>query len=165
MPFGWLPPLIKRANFASEQAYIDALYAVFKKDFLDTTRQFNCLPIQIKRHPPYDGIFSGKEATFRHLITEGEDEDSRVISPERCERIGWMLPLIQNRHKSDVLVWENKRGGNGRAYILALSDFSYKLVLSQRNDFLLLWTQFPVVHDHTQKKMRKEYEEYKIINS
>lgn len=165
MSFNWLPPLMKRADFPSEQAYIDALYAVFKRDFLDTARQFNRLPVKIKRHPPYQGIFAGKEATFRHLITEGPDEANRVIVPERCERIGWMLPLIQNHNKSDVLVWENKRDKNGAAYVLALSDFSYKLVLTQRTDFVLLWTQFPVVYTHTQSKMKKEYEAYQTRNS
>lgn len=161
MSFSWLPPLILRADFSSDQEYIDALYSVFKSDFLDTAQQFNHLRIGVKRLPPYDGLFSGKGATFRHLITDGKDEASRSIVPERCERIAWMLPMIHNHHTDDVLVWENARSTSGKAYVLALADFSYKLVLSQRSDFLLLWTQFPVVQNHSREKLRREYETYR----
>lgn len=48
--------------------------------------------------------------------------------------------------------------------MLALSDFSYKVVLAERSvkadssDFLLLWTAFPIWQEHQRRKFRKEFE-------
>lgn len=161
MSYAWLPPLFCADDFDTDQEYYDALYARFKTDFIETERHLNGFPIRIKRHPAYDGMFADKEATFRHLITEGKDEHARIIDRARCQTLGWMLPVLERAGEPDVHVWENHRQTNGCAYILSLSDYSYKLVLTRRADFLLLWTQFPVPFSHSRAKLRKEYESYK----
>lgn len=160
MPYDWLPQKMLLSDFPNEEDYINSLYAGFDADFLRTERQFQGMPIKIKRHPPYDGIWTGKTATFRHLITEGPDEATRSISLPRAETLPWAFPLIQAAGNTDVLIWENERQTNGGAYILALSDFSYKVVLTKRNGFVLLWTQFPIEYENTKRKMQREYEEY-----
>jgi hypothetical protein len=165
--YDWLPPLLKRKDFKSEQEYIDHLYNIFSNDFLNQTPRFMGLPIRVKRHPKYDGIFHDKDATFRHLITEGPNETTREIAYYRCETIGWMRPLIDHaaNNGSEVLVWENQRTTNGSAFILAPKNFDYKLVLSKRRGFLLLWTQFSILEEHTKRKMIKEFEQYKKLKS
>lgn len=160
MPYDWLPQKTILNDFPTEEDYINHLYHGFEADFLISERSFQGLPIKIKRHPPYDGIFEGKTATFRHLITEGKDEVNRTVSYPRAETLGWALPVIEALGGPDVLVWENERQTNGGAYIISLSDFSYKVVLTKRKDFVLLWTQFPVEHEHSRNKMRKECERY-----
>lgn len=157
MAYDWLPPLMRRQDYASEQEYYDALHDVFQRDFIDSKQSYEGLPINIKRLPPYDGLFQGKAATFRHLITEGKDETDRTIVPARCERIGWMLPVLERAGTQDVRVWENRRR-SGAAYIFALPDFSYKLVLAQRKDYLLLWTHFPLQYGQERLALRSEYE-------
>jgi hypothetical protein len=158
----WLPSLLYRTDFQSDQDYFDALYNQFKADFLDEVQYFKGLPIRIKRAPEYDGVFLGKESTFRHLITSGHDEASRVIDSARCQRLSWILPVINHADTKDVYVWENRRNRQGSTgYILALSDFSYKVVLLQRSDYLLLWTQFPVGYGHDRRKLQKEYGQLK----
>ncbi len=164
MRYDWLPELKLRSDYLSEEDYINALYEDFKRDFLDKERKFKGLPIRIKRHPPYNGIFSGKEATFRHLITEGHDENNRIISPSRCKRIGWILPVIENYETKEVHCWKNYRKSNGYAYILSLSNFSYKVVLTKRSDYLLLWTHFPLTYGHEREKLRKDWEKNQIIS-
>ncbi|MNH30689.1 hypothetical protein D3C79_909980 [compost metagenome] len=39
----------------------------------------------LKRHP----VIQGKEATFWHMISEGNDEAERLPDLRRCERIRW----------------------------------------------------------------------------
>ncbi len=49
----------------------------------------------------------------------------------------------------------NKRGSDERI-LIALPDFSYLVVLADRGDFVLLWTAYPVEHDHQKRKLWKE---------
>ncbi|WP_417803365.1 hypothetical protein [Thalassospira lucentensis] len=166
MAYNWLPPLIARNGNEEDQAYLDRLYDVFRRDFIAQKQVFDGLPINIKRHPEYDGLFANKHGTFRHLITEGPNENNRTIAWDRCERIGWMRAILQNSRSDDVCIWKNTRQTNGDAFILALSDFSFKLVLTERHikaenrSFLLLWTAFPVQRQRQRDKLRREYEKY-----
>lgn len=124
--------------------------------------------INIKRHPPYTGVFADKHATFRHVVTEGPSEDDRKIALDRCAKINWPLALLKNSERDDVFYWQNNRQ-NGVGHILAISDFSYKIVLVERviglKRFLLLWTAFPIQGRNQIEKNRKEYEKYIAQNS
>jgi hypothetical protein len=49
---------------------------------------------------------------------------------------------------------------NGKAFVLALEDFSYKVVIVIRNQYLIPWTAFCIETEHGRKKMEKEYLEF-----
>jgi hypothetical protein len=147
----WLPSLIP---FSGEwESYLEKIYGIFKQDFVDDPPEFNGKRGGMKKHP----FFRGKEATFWHLISEGNIEKEREPDFRRCERIGWPRAIIETGHLHGVKVWENKRGSKRRT-ILSLPDFSYVVVLEVRRDYYLLWTAYPVCREHRKRKFEKEYE-------
>ncbi len=56
-------------------------------------------------------------------------------------------------------VVENQRGSEWH-YLLALPDFSYLMVVADRGDYVLPWTQYAVEFSHRQRKYQKEYNAY-----
>jgi hypothetical protein len=71
----WLPPLVLLSDHGGYwHRYLDALYAWFKQDFIDSKPVFQGRRLGLKRHPMTDG----KEATFWHMTSEGQDEENRT---------------------------------------------------------------------------------------
>jgi hypothetical protein len=156
----WLPDLITLADHGGQwQPYCDALYAIFHRDFVASKPAYPSKRFALKRHPVHDG----KEATFWHLISEGADESERLPDMDRCARIGWPRPMIESMADGDVCVWKNSRGGNQRI-LIALNDFSYVVVLDEREDYVLLWTAYCVAYPNRRRKMQKEFEEWQTNN-
>lgn len=88
----WLPPLVLFTDYGGNwNRYVEALYSYFKQDFVDSSPSFRGTQLALKRHP----MEHGKEATFWHLISEGQVEDKRVPNLRRCERIRWPRPIIE----------------------------------------------------------------------
>ena len=114
---------------------------------------FGSDPIALKRHP----VIQGKEATFWHLISEGELESARLPDLRRCERIRWPRPVIEHASESVVKVWENERGSEKRV-CLWLESAEYLVVLTRRKGYVLIWTAFPVTEAHRKRKLQREYE-------
>jgi len=114
----------------------------------------------MKRYP----MALGKEATFWHLIQEGPVEEDRVPDLRRCERIRWPRPMIEGLQSGQVRVWKNFRGGNERI-VIAVSDFSYVVILDEREDFVLLWTAYFVERGHQRRKLAKEFAEWQKAQS
>lgn len=156
----WLPPLVEHSG-GSWEAYEEELYRWFTSDFLDSLPSWPGKRVGLKRHP----LSKGKEATFWHFISDGETEDDRLIDMRRCERIRWPRPVMEHfferqPHPGDPLVWwKNERRGEPR-YLLALPDFSYLVVIADRGDYVLPWTQYHIDRSHRQAKYRKEYKAY-----
>jgi hypothetical protein len=65
--------------------------------------------------------------------------------------------MIEAAARGDVNVWQNERRGR-RRFVIALSDFSYVVVLEERRRYFLLWTAYPVSREHRRQKLRKEFE-------
>ncbi len=145
----WPPPLLSHHQVNS----IDDLYAQFCRDFIDSVPSFGGKPFQMKRHPMRDN----REATFWHVISTGEDEATRRLDRQRCRRIGWPRALIDAVGSSRVVWWRNRRGRESRV-IIALPDFSYVVVLAERDTYVLLWTAYHVEREHRRRKLRREYE-------
>ena len=102
----------------------------------------------------------GKEETFWHWISDGRVADARTPAMRRCERIRWPQATIEAIESDKVRVWRNVRGRNDRI-LIAVDDFSYVVVLDDREDYVLLWTAYFVERSHTRKKLAKEYEAWK----
>lgn len=158
----WLPPLVLLNEFGGDwNAYESAVYAGFVADFVRTRPRWPGKRVGLKRHP----LIQGKEATFWHFISEGQTEADRLPDLRRCERIRWPKPtmeaFIERRPGPDdrIVWWKNVRGGEDR-YLLALPDFSYLVVVADRGEFVLPWTQYCVEHEHQRRKYRKECESY-----
>jgi len=117
-PPEWLPPLFHfKGNWA---LYLNALYELFKADFIDMKPQFRGRRLGLKRHP----MSEGKEAAFWHLIQEGPVEELRLPDLKRCERIRWPRPIIENSEDSTLKVWMNIRKGEARV-LLFLEEEEY----------------------------------------
>jgi len=156
----WLPDLLE-CDWNEYQKTIDKAYEVFMRDFGTHAARsgFRGKRMGLKRHPE----FEGKNATFWHFVTEGSIEESRAPVRARLERIAWPKALIveAENETSRVLVWFNvrprKKHGASRRWLIALPDFSYVVVIDEREEFVLPWTAYTVDHAHRRNKLRKEY--------
>jgi len=151
----WLPSLIKydssKNNF---NEYIEAIYEYFKQDFIYTKPKFNGQELSLKKYP----IRDGKEATFYHITTEGDDEENRKFDLERCERIRWSKPIIESDYVG-LKIWENKRGKDENILIW-FDNVEYLIILRKRKTYNIFWTAYPVTEDHRKIKLQKEYEKF-----
>lgn len=152
----WLPTIVELSQFSGNwDRYLNHIYTIFEKDFLKTRPVFNGTLLNVKRHPKTNG----KEATFWHLISTGEIEVDRTPDLRRCERIGWPKPIIENFNHQSLKVWKNERRGETRI-LLWFEEAEYLVVLAKRKDYILFWTAYPVIQNHSKRKLQKEYEKY-----
>lgn len=152
----WLPPLVLFSDHGGDwDRYLDALYAWFKQDFVDTKPVFQGRRLGLKRHP----MTNGKEATFWHMIQEGDVEEERTPDFRRCERIRWSKPIIERDTDPAIKVWRNRRGREERVCLWLVQE-SYLVILADRGDYILPWTAYLVEQPHRQRKLQREYEEY-----
>lgn len=155
----WLPDLI-----CCDGQWADTLarvYEVFTNDFL--YGPCTCLGIQVRlREAPTIG---GKDRTFWHLISEGEDsgeEADRIADFKRCARMGWVRAILDNSADGRLNKWEQLREGK-RNQLIALPDFSYVVVLGRRSGrngvyFVLLTAFCP--NERKQRKFAAECREF-----
>lgn len=151
------PKLIKSEDFNSYNEFIESVYLKFKSDFIDDTVKFQGQKIAMKKHP----MLSGKEITFWHLISSGNNEENKVPDTKRCEYVPWIKYLIINYQKYKY--WENERvtrKGYKRRICIATNDFIYRVILETRPGYTLLWTAYPARNTRDIRKAEKEYLEY-----
>jgi len=150
----WLPPLVLLEDFGGEwNRYVEKVYECFKQDFIDHKPVFRGRRLGLKRHP----VSQGKEATFWHMTSEGNDEANRTPDLRRCERIRWPRPIIELADAKGVKVWASIRNNEHRIHLWLESE-DYLVVLAARGDYLLPWTAYLVTWDHTRRKLQKDYE-------
>ena len=151
-----LPPLVLLEDYENDWfRYFDVIYNFFYQDFVISKPHVEGKRFALKRYP----LIKGKEATFWHIISEGEVENERLPDLRRCERIRWPRPIIEAIKFNHVKWWRNKRKDETRI-VIALEDFSYVVVLADRGDYVLLWTAYCVEQEHRRRKLRKEYEAF-----
>lgn len=70
-----LPELIELSQFGGNfERYLEAVYEIFTRDFVRDKPSFRGKRLALKKYPVTDG----KEATFWHMTSEGEDEMNRI---------------------------------------------------------------------------------------
>ena len=72
------------------------------------------------------------------------------------------MEVFVNRRPTEgdrIVWWKNTRRGEER-YLLALPNFSYLMIVADRGDYVLPWTQYHVDREHRREKYRKEYHAY-----
>lgn len=135
--------------------YFEAIYAVFKKDFITSQPLYNGQRVSAQKHPEVDGI----HRTFYHITHEGEVENYRTPDFRRMERIRYPKFCIENCKNRSFLVWEKTVGRDNRIHILNETE-RYLVVLTERKNYFLFWTAFYIEHNHTIRKKKREYENY-----
>lgn len=152
----WLPPLVLFNDYGGNwDAYLEAVYEWFRRDFIDNKPMFQGQRLGLKRHP----LSKGKEATFWHMISEGQDEENRIPDFRRCERIRWPKAVIEHHQDPRVKYWVSVKRKENRIHMW-MEDVDYLVVLADRRGYLLPWTAFLVTRRHAKQKLRKEYERY-----
>lgn len=155
--FSWLPQLEPFSSHGGNwENYLAFIYSVFCADFRDSRPSFRGVPLALKRQP----VIADKEATFWHIISEGNVEKERIPDMRRCERIRWPKPSIENCDDDDVKVWTENRGRERRTHVW-LEPESYLVVLNHRKGYTLLWTAYFVQRDHERRKLNQRYDRYK----
>ena len=157
----WLPPLITLAEHGGDWDSFDrAIYAAFHAGWVASRPRLYNKRMALKAHP----LQQGREYTYYHVTSAGDDEATRQPDERRMERIRWPRAMVEAVGTGRVLVWRNQRatkGGRKDRILLALPDFSYVVVLDDRGEYILLWTAYTVERSHQRKKLRREYEAYK----
>lgn len=152
----WLPPLVLFSEYGGDwDTYLDAVYTWFKQDFIDSKPVFQGRRLGLKRHP----VSRGKEATFWHMVQEGEVEEDRIPDFRRFERIRWPKPIIERDGDPAIKIWQNQRGREERVCLWLVQE-SYLVILADRGEYILPWAAYLVEQPHRQRKLQREYEEY-----
>lgn len=136
-----LPDLFEFSeNEDSWSVFEEMLYDFFQRGIEQGQLTFRGQPVNCERR---DDV-GGKDGAFWHLITEGENEETRVPKLRRCERLRW-IPWIINHAGSDnrVRVMSNKRGSDTR-FALWLWQKDYAVILAQRKNYYVLKTAYPL---------------------
>ena len=155
-----LPDLITLPEYSGNPTlYLEAVYEIFKKDFVDLKPQFPGKRVGLKKYP----LIEGKEYTFYHFTHDGNIESERLPNLRRMERIRWPRPIIEGSEHSYLKVWRNKRDGKDRILIFHENE-SYLVVLADRGEYVLPWTAY-IVKEHNKRKLLNEYEAYKNANA
>ena len=151
-----LPELILMEDFGGNfDAYNQAVYDVFQKDFIKSRPTFNGTKLRLKKHPYVDG----KEYTYYHFTHSGDIEIDRLPDFIRMERIPFPRPMIDNSNHSDLRVWRVKRGSKERILIFSETE-QYLVVLEDRGEYILPWTAYYIEYPNKIRRLIKEYEEY-----
>lgn len=161
-PDDWLPDLTTLNESDGKWAdYVEVIYKLFKRDFVDTQPQFDGKWVRCRRDPIYDGKFAG----FWHCVSDGKVEADRTPDMRRCERIEWIRLIIENaQSRDDIDIWKNKRGTNTN--VLIWYDEYFLIVLGERKrkrdgfEYFQLITAYTTVEEHRKKKLRRERDGY-----
>ena len=153
-PPDWLPPLVRLEDHGGDwKRYINEVFAVFHRDFIQSQPQLDGRWVRCRRDP----LFDGKEAGFWHCISEGIDEANRMPDLRRCERIAWIRAVLEHADDGRVDVWEHQKQRDQRMY-LWLGE-SYLVVLGRRKGSYQFITAFCTDREHTRRKLRRERDE------
>lgn len=152
-----LPELILLEDYGGDfNKFLNVVYDLFKADFIDNKPVYRGMRLGLKKYPVYEG----KEATFWHMTSEGDDEETRDPDLRRMERIKWPASLINNSEHPYLKVWENTRGSKTNILIFHEEE-RYLVILRKGNGYLLPWTAYLVKHEARKNKLLREYEAYK----
>ncbi|MFP4029615.1 MAG: hypothetical protein ACLFWL_17690 [Candidatus Brocadiia bacterium] len=146
----WLPDQIHFDDYGGNwPAYVEALYDVFKRDFIHSRPQFRGADVACQTGPLDDG----KEPAFWHIIQQKEDEE-RKPDMRRCERIAWPRAVLEHADDPRVAVWRTQRRGEERFCVWYGEQ--YLVVLGDRGDYYFFITAYPTNRKHTCRKLRKD---------
>ncbi len=142
--------------------YLDRLYATFKATLIEAGRPWpvNGTRLSFRRHDEVDG----RHQAFWHCVSETPNGGTeRVIEPERCIRLSWIPPILDDfaanypAQGSMTCWWNSQRPGESGRVVIALRDFSYVVFVDTRSDYGLFVTAYPVNRTGRRKSFEKSY--------
>ena len=153
----WLPALIRMEDYGGDwKRYVEAVYAIFRRDFIQSQPKFQECWVRVRRDP----LEQGKEAGFWHCTTGGKDEDARTPEFRRMERIGWVRAIIEHTEYPAVTGWSVTRGMDRRWCLWFREEFL--VVLAERvrkHDGFRYWqlvTTYDTPEEHRKRQLKKE---------
>ena len=143
------------------KSYKEALYTIFKRDFIDNEIYYCGRRVDII----HEKFFENKERSFWHIISEGEEDVSRTPISWRAEKLPWVRALISDegdcQEYKKWIKFHDKTKRN-RHYIWCTA-INYMVILEDRDTYFKLITAYPVI-DCKIKKYNKEYLKYTSKN-
>ncbi len=158
------PLLILLSDYSSQGEFLDAILKLFLGDFVTNTTKFRSQKIVLKKRPTnwLDGI--EYDWTFHHIITkENQNNDNiREFNIARAERIKFPKLYIDDHQTSlsNYKIWSRTKN-NETKYYISDNNYDYLVILSQRKNYIMLLSAFPIETNHYKYKLKKEYEQYK----
>ena len=164
----WLPDIVECKDFGRWNEYLDEIYIIFQKDFVEDRIKFENKYVNFRKEPR-DGKY---ENAFIHLTHRDElhasnDPNDRIPDPRRAERIGWNKPIIEHyickencENCDKILYFEEYYKKNVRAYFL-FKDVKFLVIIEKRENYNLLITGYYVEYDNAMKKYIKSMKNIK----
>lgn len=161
----WIPNLEPKDPNTDFHEYEDAIYMIFKHDFIDTHPQYRGMRVSVRRQQEES---DGKWAGFVHITSQKDNKTGeRVVDLRRCERIRYPRKTIDNYGNCPQcgyaecdrpLVWERNKHGRDRVNIL-IEDEQYLVVLEphQEKGYCMLITAFYIDNEHYLNDLLDEY--------
>lgn len=167
------PDLIELNDYGGNYtAYESALLARYDQDLWKGGLTFNGLNVIPRVHQKFNVGGKSLDWTFAHFTSKGDIDEERELDLRRCERLGYIKPIIMNAHTDCVKVWENdranNRGGRTASIVLWCEQANSKIVLTKverkgREYYVI--TTFYLINDSKRiKNHNKEYELYNKTN-
>lgn len=155
-----LPSRISISLFSgNSHAYLEALYKIFRRDFIDNEVLYCGKRVDII-HEKY---FDGKERSFWHLISEGGSDAERDVYSKRSSYIPYAKALIvdDDIQCPDYRIWikYHDKTKKKRHYIWCKRD-NYLVILEDRKDCFKLITAYPV-DEYKVKSYERDYQNNK----
>ena len=136
--------------------YIEAVYAVFRRDFISSHPRFETSPVVCNTIQE-----DARETTFWHLVQrECRATGDRIPDLRRCERIPWPRPTIEHAVDPAVSTWQTTRlrksGAPEVRVLLWIEHLDYLVVLAKKKSVMILVTAYCTDVEHQRRKLRKE---------
>lgn len=155
----YIPSKIELSLFHGDvNAYTEALYKIFKRDFIENELYYQGKKVEII-HEQY---YNGKERSFWHIISEGGKDEERTPISRRAETITWAKALIvEETDCEEYKSWIkfHDKTNKFRHYIWC-SAVNYLVILEDRGTYYKLITAYQV-HEKNIVRYNGEYLRYK----
>lgn len=151
-------------SLTTRAAYLDTLYQKFLAELAHGNLYWKRpdKPLSLRRQPEVEG----RHDSFWHIVSGGSSvPGDRELDAERCVRIGWIRPMIQQFNRefpNEKLVhwWITPPRWNGDRYGLATQDFDYVIFVDERPTFALLVSAYYVRQPRRRRRFRSEHDAF-----
>jgi hypothetical protein len=150
----WIPALIGVEPWCA--AVVDALYAVFDRDFRQSRPTLDGHDIRYSQEIRPDG----REAIFWHLITkENANMSARNPDPPRAARLAWIRCLIEHCAECEIKKWDYREAdGATKTYIWFESGDFLVILKKQADGRRRLLTSFCIAYPNYRRKLEKKFQ-------
>jgi|GEM_PF-2487039 len=162
------PDLIEFNDYRNYDLYEKKLLEVYERDLWKGKLTFKGLKVLPRVHQRFELNGKSLDWTFAHFTSKGAIDENRELDLSRCERIGWIKPIIENSHLDCVKIWVNERfdkaGKAVPSVVLWCEDANAKIVLTKIKgkieEYYVITTFYLINNTRKIKSHNEEYEAY-----